>query len=179
LFGGFAAPRVAFSEESIMETNVVPKNRERWNKGKLVGQKAPLRPKDIWALRVRMQLGARVRDLAMFNLAFDSKLRGCDLIALRVRDVSVTAAESPPARSCCSAKPSAQCSSRSLSCVGRTRIGDHNVSPNGLGRVRDLRTNRESPWVQSFRVRSRTSVEAIDMTADGSASLRATTNGAS
>jgi len=50
-------------------------------------RKAPLRPKHIWALRARFQIGNRVRDLAMFNLAIDSKLRGCDLVALKVGDV--------------------------------------------------------------------------------------------
>ena len=59
-----------------------------WNKGKLVGQKAPLKPKDIWAIRIHLQNTKQVCDLAMFNLAIDSKLRGCDLVALRVRDVS-------------------------------------------------------------------------------------------
>ena len=63
-------------------------NREPWNKGKLVGQKAPLKLKDIWAIRVRLQLSGHTRDLALFNLAIDSKLRACDLVKLRVRDVS-------------------------------------------------------------------------------------------
>jgi hypothetical protein len=58
-----------------------------WNKGKLVGQKAPLKLKDIWAIRVRLQIGKRTRELALFNLAIDSKLRSCDLVKLRVRDV--------------------------------------------------------------------------------------------
>jgi len=62
--------------------------REPWNKGKLVGQKAPLKLKDIWAIRVRLQLYDRTRELALFNLGIDSKLRACDLVALRVRDVS-------------------------------------------------------------------------------------------
>jgi integrase len=62
--------------------------RNPWNKGKLTGQKAPLKLKDIWALRIRLQLGNRTRELALFNLAIDSKLRGCDLVKLRVRDVS-------------------------------------------------------------------------------------------
>ena len=60
---------------------------EPWNKGKLVGQKPPLKPKDIWAIRLHLLNGRQVRDLAMFNLAIDSKLRGCDLVSLRVRDV--------------------------------------------------------------------------------------------
>lgn len=62
-------------------------SREPWNKGKIVGQKAPFKVKDIWALRVRLQMEGRVRELALFNLGIDSKLRGCDLVALKVRDV--------------------------------------------------------------------------------------------
>ncbi|EEG09669.1 tyrosine-type recombinase/integrase [Pseudogulbenkiania ferrooxidans] len=62
--------------------------REPWNKGKLVGQKPPLKPKDIWAIRIHLQNAHQVRDLAMFNLAIDSKLRDCDLVNLRVRDVT-------------------------------------------------------------------------------------------
>lgn len=62
--------------------------REAWNKGKLVGQKPPLKPKDIWAIRIHLQNAHAGRDLAMFNLAIDSKLRGCDLVSLRVRDVT-------------------------------------------------------------------------------------------
>ncbi|MGH7047147.1 MAG: tyrosine-type recombinase/integrase [Stellaceae bacterium] len=58
-----------------------------WNKGRLIGQKRPLRPKDVWAIRVRLQLEGRKRDLALFNLAIDSKLRGCDLVSLQVEDV--------------------------------------------------------------------------------------------
>lgn len=65
----------------------LPAAREPWNKGKLLGQKAPLKPKDIWAIRIRLQLQGRVRDLALFNMAFDSKLRSCDLVSLRVREV--------------------------------------------------------------------------------------------
>ncbi len=62
--------------------------REAWNKGTLVGQKPPLKPKDIWAIRIHLQSAHAVRNLAMFNLAIDSKLRGCDLVNLRVRDVT-------------------------------------------------------------------------------------------
>ncbi len=62
--------------------------REPWNKGKLIGQKPPLKPKDIWAIRIQLQNARQVRDLAMFNLAIDSKLRGCDLVNLRVRDIT-------------------------------------------------------------------------------------------
>jgi integrase len=60
-----------------------------WNKGRLIGQKRPLKPKEVWAIRIRLQLERRKRDLALFNLAIDSKLRGCDLVALQVQDVFV------------------------------------------------------------------------------------------
>lgn len=72
-------------------------HREAWNKGKLVGQKPPLKPKDIWAIRIYLQNAHLVRDLAMFNLAIDSKLRGCDLVNLRVRDVTHGGQVSPRA----------------------------------------------------------------------------------
>lgn len=65
-----------------------PQPFEPWNKGKLVGQKAPLKLKDIWAIRIRLQSGHKIRDLALFKLAIDSKLRACDLVKRRVSDVS-------------------------------------------------------------------------------------------
>ena len=58
-----------------------------WNKGKLIGQKAPFKAKEVWAIRTHLEMRKRVRDLALFNLGFDSKLRGCDLVSLRVRDI--------------------------------------------------------------------------------------------
>ena len=58
------------------------RQRIPWNKGKLIGQKPPLKLKEIWAIRVRLQVGKRTRDLALFNLAIDSKLRACDLVNL-------------------------------------------------------------------------------------------------
>lgn len=70
-----------------METSGTAVHHVPWNKGKIVGQKAPFKLKDIWALRVRLQIEGRVRELALFNLGIDSKLRGCDLVALKVRDV--------------------------------------------------------------------------------------------
>lgn len=69
-------------ERALMYTNQHP-----WNKNRLLGQKPPLKPKEIWSLRIRLQVASKIRDLAMFNLALDSKLRGCDLVSLRVRDV--------------------------------------------------------------------------------------------
>ncbi len=62
--------------------------RSPWNKGKLTGAKPPLRPRHVWSIRSKLQLEGRTRDLAMFNLAIDSKLRGCDVVALRVEDVA-------------------------------------------------------------------------------------------
>jgi integrase len=59
-----------------------------WNKGKIVGAKPPLRPKHVWSIRTKLQVEGRVRDLALFNLAIDSKLRGCDVVALKVYDVA-------------------------------------------------------------------------------------------
>ena len=58
-----------------------------WNKGVIVGQKSPFKLKEIWAIRVRLQLQHRVRELAMFDLGLDSKLRACDLVKMRVRDI--------------------------------------------------------------------------------------------
>lgn len=68
--------------QSCLTGNNVP-----WNKGKLTGQKPPLKLPEIWAIRTRLQLASHVRELAMFNLAIDSKLRACDLTRLRVQDV--------------------------------------------------------------------------------------------
>jgi hypothetical protein len=65
-----------------------PMGQQPWNKGRLVGQKAPLRLRDIWAIRVRLQLRHATRGLALFNLAIASKLRACDLVTLRVLDVA-------------------------------------------------------------------------------------------
>ena len=66
---------------------IAPK-RTPWNKGKLIGAKPPLRPKHVWSIRTKLQVEGRTRDLAMFNLAIDSKLRGCDVVALKVGDVA-------------------------------------------------------------------------------------------
>ena len=61
--------------------------RPAWNKGRIVGQKRPLKPKHVWAIRVRLELAENHRDLALFNMAIDSKLRGCDLVKMKVVDV--------------------------------------------------------------------------------------------
>jgi integrase len=63
--------------------------RDRWSKGRLIGQKRPLKPKDVWSIRVRLQVERPARNLALFNLAIDSKLRGCDLVQLQIDDISV------------------------------------------------------------------------------------------
>lgn len=59
-----------------------------WNRGRLIGPKPPLQPKHVWAIRTRLQLAKRIRDLALFNLAIDSKLRGCDVVSLKVGDIA-------------------------------------------------------------------------------------------
>lgn len=61
--------------------------RVLWNKGRIIGQKRPLLPRHVWSIRVRLEMAGNTRDLALFNMAVDSKLRGCDLVGLRVRDV--------------------------------------------------------------------------------------------
>lgn len=61
--------------------------RKAWNHGRIIGQKRPLLPKHVWAIRVQLELAGATRDLALFNTAVDSKLRGCDLVRLKVADV--------------------------------------------------------------------------------------------
>lgn len=64
-------------------------NRPPWNKGRLMGQKRALLPRHVWAIRARLELADTLRDLALLNLAIDSKLRGCDLVRLKVADIAV------------------------------------------------------------------------------------------
>ena len=71
--------------------DIAIKRKVPWNKGKLAGQKPPLKLKEIWAIRIRLQISKQIRDLALFNLAIDSKLRNCDLVKIRVRDVTHSA----------------------------------------------------------------------------------------
>ena len=71
-----------------MQDYEIPPQRIAWNKGKLIGAKPPLRPKHVWSIRTKLNLEGRARDLAMFNLAIDSKLRSCDIVALKVEDVA-------------------------------------------------------------------------------------------
>jgi site-specific recombinase XerC len=73
-----------------MSADLLPalrQTRVAWNKGRIVGQKRPLLPKHVWSIRVRLEMAGNLRDLALFNMSVDSKLRACDLVALRVRDV--------------------------------------------------------------------------------------------
>ena len=69
------------------DTSQVIRAHEPWNKGKLVGQKSPFKLKEVWAIRIWLQLEHRTRELALFDLGLDSKLRSCDLVKLRVRDI--------------------------------------------------------------------------------------------
>src|SRR5712671_5545780 len=85
-------PCWSFSETrrmSMQENEAAPAPKSGpWNKGKLIGAKPPLRPKHVWSIRTKLQVADRKRDLAMFNLAIDSKLRGCDVVALKVQDIA-------------------------------------------------------------------------------------------
>src|ERR1700676_2623986 len=74
--------------EHLANTKATANRMRPWNKGKLPGSKPPLRPKHVWSIRTKLQIEGRVRDLAMFNLAIDSKLRGCDVVAIKVEDVA-------------------------------------------------------------------------------------------
>jgi hypothetical protein len=77
---------VAMDDQNVPITSL--QKHEPWNKGKLTGAKSPLRPKHVWSIRSKLESEGRIRDLAMFNLAIDSKLRGCDLVTLRVEDIA-------------------------------------------------------------------------------------------
>ena len=77
--------------DTVQNINAAPAARRPWNKGKLVGPKPPLQPKHVWAIRTRLQMQRKVRDLALFNLAIDSKLRGCDVVSLKVEDIALMA----------------------------------------------------------------------------------------
>ncbi len=74
--------------DTVQNINAAPAVGRPWNKGKLVGPKPPLQPKHVWAIRTRLQMQRKVRDLALFNLAIDSKLRGCDVVSLKVEDIA-------------------------------------------------------------------------------------------
>ena len=74
--------------ENVKNVHATSATRQPWNKGKLIGAKPPLRPKHVWSIRTRLLLEGRKRDLALFNLAIDSKLRGCDVVSVTVDDVA-------------------------------------------------------------------------------------------
>jgi integrase len=74
--------------DKIVRIETPDQSREPWNKGKVIGARPPLRPKHVWAVRTRLQLSHRARDLALFNLAIDRKLPGCDVVRLKVADVA-------------------------------------------------------------------------------------------
>src|SRR5664280_3548053 len=80
-------PRSATMQDNANSELPAPKHTP-WNKGKLTGAKPPLRQKHVWAIRTKLQIEQRTRDLALFNLAIDSKLRGCDVVSLMVEDVA-------------------------------------------------------------------------------------------
>jgi hypothetical protein len=96
-------------ENSINSILAAPK-RMPWNKGKIIGAKPPLLARHIWSIRTKLQIEKRARELAMFNLAIDSKLRGCDVVAMRVEDVARTDTRSP-VRRCARERPGVQSAS--------------------------------------------------------------------
>ena len=73
---------------AILDSHTDQISRIPWNKGKLIGQKPPLKLQEVWAIRIRLQMLNRIRELALFNLAIDSKLRSCDLVRIRVADIA-------------------------------------------------------------------------------------------
>ncbi len=75
--------------QMIDESTLESKQHRPWNKGRFTGPKPPLQPRHVWAIRTRLQLAGRIRDLALFNLAIDSKLRGCDVVSLKVEDIAL------------------------------------------------------------------------------------------
>ena len=76
------------TRSTTITSNSKQLDRIPWNKGRLIGPKPPLLPKHVWSIRTRLQLIGKTRDLALFNLAIDSKLRGCDVVALKAEDVA-------------------------------------------------------------------------------------------
>ena len=105
--------------EVDMETlNSFSARRVPWNKGRLTGQRPPLKLREIWAIRTRLQMSSNVRELALFNLAIDSKLRACDLTRLQVQDICWGATWSRE-RPSCSKKRNDRCSSKSQSKLGK------------------------------------------------------------
>jgi hypothetical protein len=71
-----------------MPIRPIDRSHRPWNKGLLIGQKKPLEPKHVWSIRVRLEIAGSKRDLVIFDLAIDSKLRACDLVKLRVDDLA-------------------------------------------------------------------------------------------
>ena len=101
-----------------MECTNRPQIRIPWNKGKLVGQKAPFKPKEVWAIRARLQMENRARELALFDLGIDSKLRACDIVSCGFA-MSATVIGLPAERPSCSRRRSGRASSRSRRQLGR------------------------------------------------------------
>ena len=75
--------------QTLHEPDSAPIGRVPWNKDKVIGPKPPLQPRHVWAIRTRLQISGRIRDLALSNLAIDSKLLGCDVISLKVEDIVI------------------------------------------------------------------------------------------
>ena len=93
-----------------------------WNKGKIVGAKPPLRPKHVWSIRTKLQVEGRMRDLALFNVAIDSKLRGCDVVALKVDDLAPGGYAADRARPTKEDRPASQIRTHGIDPAGNRRL---------------------------------------------------------
>jgi hypothetical protein len=119
------------AEDPPMPVRVSP-SRQPWNKGLLVGQKKPLEPKHVWSIRVRLETAGSKRDLAIFNLAIDSKLRACDLVKLRLDDIC-SGLECGDEQRSCKRRLVDQSNSRSRSSQGiPSKLGCHHSGPPAL-----------------------------------------------
>ena len=148
-----------------------------WNKGKIVGRKAPLRLRDIWAIRVRLQLRGSRRELALFNLAIDSKLRACDLLSLRVQDIShgqtiaarATVLQSKTGRPVCFEVTSLSRDAVAAWLADKTGAGDRYLFPSRIRHAAHLSTRQYSRIVHRW-----VTEVGLDSSAYGTHSLRRT-----
>ncbi|MEN8170122.1 MAG: tyrosine-type recombinase/integrase [Pseudomonadota bacterium] len=148
-----------------------------WNKGNLVGQKKPLKLREIWAIRTKLQIAHKIRDLALFNLAIDSKLRGCDLVSLRVHDVSNGG--QVLSRAMVLQRKTGQPVKFEITETTRDAVGkwiesshlrmEHNLFPSRKNREKHLTTRQYSRIVKSWA-----SLASLDPTEYGTHSLRRT-----
>jgi len=127
--------------DTIIRSEPDCQTTQPWNKSKLTGAKPPLRPKHVWAVRTRLQLASRLRDLALFDLAIDSKLRGCDVVTLKVVDVAPHGYAVDRA----SVRQRKNRKARSLRDHGANAPSDRRLSPPTGRRVQSIPISRTRP----------------------------------